>query len=81
MTSSEGSAEALLRELGPVIARYITPMCSQSLTPASPRRTLRQLKLMTDWVKDTYPNQGSHLKLVEDKANGPAVIAARPRRG
>ncbi len=35
---------------------------------------------LTEWVERTYPARRTHAKLVEDKANGPAVISQLRRR-
>ncbi|HZC13871.1 MAG TPA: phage terminase large subunit, partial [Thermoleophilaceae bacterium] len=35
---------------------------------------------LTEWVERTYPARKTHAKLVEDKANGPAVISQLRRR-
>src|SRR5215210_8259887 len=35
---------------------------------------------LTEWVEENYPARRTHAKLVEDKANGPAVISQLRRR-
>jgi len=41
--------------------------------------TVAAVQELTAWVEGTYPRHKGHLKLVEDKANGPAVIATLRR--
>ncbi len=41
--------------------------------------TLKAVKELHRWVADNYPQHASHPILVEDKANGPAVISALRR--
>jgi predicted phage terminase large subunit-like protein len=41
--------------------------------------TVRQLRLLSAWVEERFPKHASHPKLVENKANGPAVISALRR--
>jgi predicted phage terminase large subunit-like protein len=42
--------------------------------------TVQAVKDLTAWVEARYPRHRSHLKLVEDKANGPAVISSLRRQ-
>jgi len=41
--------------------------------------TVQAVKDLTAWVEEHYPKHRGHLKLVEDKANGPAVISSLRR--
>ena len=38
--------------------------------------TVHAVRRVTDWVRERFPRHGNHRKLVEKKANGPAVISA-----
>ncbi len=42
--------------------------------------TVQAVIELTEWVERTYPARRTHSKLVEDKANGPAVISQLRRR-
>jgi predicted phage terminase large subunit-like protein len=42
--------------------------------------TVRAIKAMTLWVEEHFPAFKAHAKLVEDAANGPAVMSALKRR-
>lgn len=42
--------------------------------------TVKALVAMTAWVEKTYPQHKSHVKLIEDAANGPAVITTLKRK-
>ncbi len=42
--------------------------------------TVGAVRELTAWVEENYPAHKTHLKLVEDKANGPAVISALRRQ-
>ena len=41
--------------------------------------TVAAVKQLTAWVEENYPAHRGHLKLVEDKANGPAVLSTLQR--
>ena len=41
--------------------------------------TVHAVRELTAWVEGAFPRHRSHAKLVEDKANGPAVISALGR--
>jgi predicted phage terminase large subunit-like protein len=41
--------------------------------------TVRAVRELTAWVEQRFPRHHSHTKLVEDKANGPAVISTLKR--
>ena len=41
--------------------------------------TVQAVRDLTSWVEEHYPKHKGHLKLVEDKANGPAVLATLQR--
>ncbi len=42
--------------------------------------TVQAVLDLTEWVEKNYPARKTHAKLVEDKANGPAVISQLRRR-
>ncbi len=42
--------------------------------------TVQAVRELSAWVEAEYPKHRSHLKLVEDKANGPAVISSLRRQ-
>ena len=42
--------------------------------------TVQAVLDLTEWVEETYPAKRTHSKLVEDKANGPAVISQLRRK-
>ena len=42
--------------------------------------TVQAVLDLTEWVEEHYPAKKTHTKLVEDKANGPAVISALRRK-
>lgn len=42
--------------------------------------TVHAVERLTEWVEQHFPRHRAHAKLVEDKANGPAVISALRRR-
>ena len=41
--------------------------------------TLQAVRELTNWVQENFPAHRAHAKLVEDKANGPAVISTLHR--
>lgn len=42
--------------------------------------TLRAVEALTAWTNEHWPGQSSHAKLVEKKANGPAVVSTLKRK-
>ena len=52
--------------------RYLIHQCRARLEFTETVHALREL---TDWVEERFPKHRGHLKLVEDKANGPAVLS------
>ena len=77
-TDSDGSDYVVGQVWGRFFAnKYLLHQTRQRLEFTETVHALRQL---TAWVEEQIPAHRSHLKLVEDKANGPAVISTLHRQ-